>query len=155
MNLGKVGLSYKDRFVQSKFTSPDRFNEVEYSRNYNISQITEQVDEKLRELTLKLFPIDELKILSSFAFLRRGDNFKTDRYNNTIQFSDQKTFNSYYNLDFVSNKNVNFKSDWLRQKGSAYYLIWNLKPGIDFLAEDRKDYRQNPRFAYLSKLKIL
>ena len=58
LNLGKVGLSYKDRFVQSKFTSPDRFNEVEYSRNYNISQITEQVDEKLRELTLKLFPID-------------------------------------------------------------------------------------------------
>ena len=143
LNLGKVGLSYKDRFVQSKFTAPDRFNEVEYNRNYNISSITEQVDEKLRELTVKLFPIDELKILSSFAFLRRGDNFKTDRYNNTIQLSDQKSFNAIYNLDFVSNKNVSLKSNWLRQKGSAYYLIWNLKPGIEFLAEDRKDYRQN------------
>jgi hypothetical protein len=35
------------------------------------------------------------------------------------------------------------KSSWLRQKGSAYYLIWNLKPGIDFLVEERKDYGQN------------
>ncbi len=143
LNLGKVGLSYKDRFVQSKFTSPDRFNEVEYNRNYNISQITDQVDEKLRELSVKLFPIDELKVLSSFAFLRRGENFKTDRYNNTIQLSDQKYYNAVYNLDYVSNKNVNLKSDWLRQKGSAYYLIWQLKPGIEFLAEDRKDYLRN------------
>lgn len=143
LNLGKVGLSYKDRFVQSKFTSPDRFNEVEYNRNYNISQITEQVDEKLRELSVKLFPINELKVLSSFAFLRRGENFKTDRYNNTVQLSDQKSYNAIYNLDYVSNKNVNLKSDWLRQKGSAYYLMWQFKPGIEFLAEDRKDYLQN------------
>ncbi len=143
LNFGKIGLSYKDRFVQSKFTSPDRFNEVEYNRNYNISSYNEQVDEKLRELTVKFFPIDELKVFSSFAFLRRGNNFKTDRYNNTIQFADQKTYNAYYNLDFVSNKNVNLKSSWLRQKGSAYYLFWKLKPGVDFLAEDRKDYQQN------------
>ncbi len=143
LNLGKVGLSYKDRFVQSKFTSPDKFNEAEYNRNYNISQVTEQVDEKLRELTVKLFPTDELKVLSSFSFLRRGDNFKTDRYNNTVQYSNQKSINAYYNLDYVSNKNLNLKSSWLRQKGSAYYLFWNLKPGIDFLAEDRKDYRLN------------
>ncbi len=143
LNLGKVGLSYKDRFVQSKFTSPDRFNEVEFSRNYNISQITEQVDEKLRELSVKLLPIDELKFSSSFAFLRRGDNFKTDRYNNTAQLTDQKTYNVFYNLDYVSNKNVNLKSTWLRQKGSAHYSIWKLKPGLEFLAEDKKDSRQS------------
>lgn len=143
LNLGKVGLSYKDRFVQSKFTSPDRFNETEYDRNFNITQAAEQVDEKLRELTVKLFPNDELKILSSFAFLRRGDNFKTDRYNNTIQFSDQKSYNAIYNLDYLSNKNFSLKSNWLRQKGSAYYSFWKLKPGLEFLAEDRKDYLRN------------
>ena len=143
LNLGKAALSYKDRFVESKFTSPDRFNDVEYNRNYNISSTTEPVDEKLRELTLRLFPIDELKVLSSVAFLRRGDDFKTDRYNNTIQFSDQKTFNAIYNLDFVSNKNFNLKSSWLRQKGSAYYSFLNLRPGIEFLAEDKRDYNQN------------
>jgi hypothetical protein len=27
----------------------------------------------------------------------------------------------------------------MRQKGSAFYLFGNLKPGVDFLAEDRKD----------------
>jgi hypothetical protein len=143
LNFGKIGLSYKDRFVQSKFTSPDRFNEVEYNRNYNISSGTEQVDEKLRELVVKLFPTDELKVFSSFAFLRRGYDFKTDRYNNTIQLADQKIYNAFYNLDFVLNQNVDVKSSWLRQKGSAYFLFWKLKPGLDFLAEDRKDYRSN------------
>jgi hypothetical protein len=142
-NLGKVGLSYKDRFVQSKFTTPDRFNEVEYNRNYNISSATEQVDEKLRELSVNLFPIDELKVLSSFSFLRRGDEFKTDRYNNTIQLTDQKTYNAFYNFDYVSNLNNNLKSDWLRQKGSAYYSFGKLRPGFEFLAEDRKDYQSN------------
>lgn len=143
LNLGKVGLSYKDRFVQSKFTSPDRFNEVEYNRNFNISQIEEQVDEKLSELSVRLFPIDELKVLSSFAFLRRGENFKTDRYNNTIQLSDQKSYNAFYNLDYVSNKNLRLNSSWLRQKGSAHYLFWKLKPGMEFAAEDKKDYLNN------------
>lgn len=143
LNLGKVGLSYKDRFVQAKFTSPDRFNEAEYNRNYNISSITEQADEKLRELTVRLFPIEELKVLSSFSFLRRGDNFKTDRYNNTLQLSDQKAYSFLYNIDLISNKNINLKSSWFRQSGSAYHLFWKLKPGLNFLAEDRKDYRQN------------
>ncbi len=143
LSFGRVAFSYKDRFVQSKFTSPDRFNDVEFNRNYNISQTAEQVDEKLRELTLKFYPLDELKILSSIAFLRRGEDFKTDRYNNTIQLSDQKSYSANYNIDFVSNKNLNFKSSWLRQRGSAFYEIWKLKPGLDFLAEDKKDFSKN------------
>lgn len=141
LSLGKIGLSYKDRFVQGKFTSPDRFNEVEFNRNYNISQIIEQEDEKLREFAIRLLPIDELKITSLFSFLRRGNDFKADRYNNIVQFTDQKNYNASYNLDYVSNTNINLRSKWLRQKGSAYFLFWKLKPGIDFLTEDRKDYR--------------
>ncbi len=35
ISLGKIGFSYKDRFTQSKFTSADRINEIEFDRNYN------------------------------------------------------------------------------------------------------------------------
>ena len=37
ISLGKIGFSYKDRFTQSKFTSADRINEIEFNRDYNIS----------------------------------------------------------------------------------------------------------------------
>lgn len=143
LSLGKAGFSYKDRFIKSKFTAPDRFNEAEYNRNFNIAQTDMPVDEKLQELSLRLFPIDELKLIGTFSFLKRGDNFRTDRYNNTIQLTDQKKYEFTYNMDFVANKNFDLESNWLRQKGSAHYKIWNLKPGLDFLAEDKKDYKKN------------
>lgn len=143
LSLGKVGASYKDRFIQSRFTSPDRFNEVEFSRNYNLSQSSKPIDERLRELSIKLYPVSELRILSSFAFLSRGENIKTDRYNNTIQFSNQKSYSANYNIDFVRNKNLEFKSSWLRQRGNAFYEFGKIKPGLEFLAEDKKDYSKN------------
>lgn len=153
LNFGKVGFSYKDRFVQSKFTSPDRFNEVEFNRNYNITLATEQADESLRELNVNLLPIDELDINSSFALLKRGDNFSANRYNNTVQLSDKKSYNAFYNFDYVSNKNLGSKSHWLRQRGSASYQFGIIKPGIDFLSEDKKDFRGNLDSLLSSSLK--
>ena len=43
INLGKAGISYKDRFVQNKFTSLDRIDEVEFNRYYNVSSVEENV----------------------------------------------------------------------------------------------------------------
>jgi hypothetical protein len=139
LNLGKAGLSYKDRFVQSKFTSLDRFDEVEFSRNYNTSSQTQPQDESLREIGLLLQPLNELTLNSSAGFLRKGDNFSSDRFNNTIRFSDDKSFNAEYNLDIINSKTSLLKSNWLRHKGNVYYSFWLLKPGFEFMAEDKQD----------------
>jgi hypothetical protein len=139
VDLGKAGFSYKDRFIQGKFTSLDRFDEVEFNRNYNTSTQTQQQDESLREIGLSLQPINELIINSSAGFLRKGDDFSSDRFNNIIRFSDMKSFNVEYNLDLVNSKTSLLKSNWLRHKGNAYYSFWLLKPGFEFLAEDKQD----------------
>lgn len=139
LNLGKAGFSYKDRFIQGKFTSLDRFDEVEFNRNYNTSSQTQPQDESLREIGLLLQPVNEITLNSSAGFLRKGDNFSSDRFNNTIRFSDMKSFNVEYNLDLVNSKTSILKSNWLRHKGNAYYSFWLLKPGFDFLAEDKQD----------------
>jgi hypothetical protein len=141
LDLGKAGLSYRDRFIQSKFTSLDRFDDVEFSRNYNSSSQTSLKDESLREIAINLLPIQELSITSTAGFLRKGDDFSSDRFNNLLRFTDTKTFNVEYNLDYVKSKTSLLKSNWLRHKGNAYYSVWLLKPGIDFLAEDKKDNR--------------
>jgi hypothetical protein len=35
MDLGKAGITYKDRYIGDKFTSADRINEIEFNRLYN------------------------------------------------------------------------------------------------------------------------
>ncbi len=139
INLGKAGISYKDRFVQNKFTSLDRINEVEFNRYYNVSSVEENVDQELREINLNLIPIELLNINSMAGFLREGNDFSSDRFNNTMQFSDNKDFQVNYNLDYVKTKNLSLRSYWLRQSGSGFYQWWKLKPGIEFLAENKTD----------------
>ena len=139
LDLGKAGLSYRDRFIQDRFTSLDRFNEVEFDRNYNTASQTKSEDESLREIGVSLQPIQELTINSTAGFLRQGDNFSSDRFNNLFRFSDSKTFNVDYNLDYVTSTNLTLKSNWLRHKANAFYTFWLLKPGIEFLAEDKQN----------------
>ncbi len=141
LSLGKIGASYKDRFIQKKFTSTDRFNEVEFDRLYNTSGSSQNEDEQFREFKLNLIPINILNITSSVGFLKRGDDFRSDRYNNIIRLSDNNSYNVTYNLDYVNSRNLLVKSNWFRHSGEAYYTFWKLKPGMSLLAEDRVDKR--------------
>lgn len=139
LDFGKAGLTFRDRFIQGKFTSLDRYDDVEFNRNYNSADQTVPEDETLREIGISLQPLQELTVNSSAGFLRKGDNFSSDRYNNLLRFSDSKDFNVEYNLDYVKSTNITLKSNWLRHKGNAFYSFWKLKPGIEFLAEDKQD----------------
>jgi hypothetical protein len=139
VNLGKIGFSYKDRFIDKRFTSTDRFNEVEFDRIYNTAGSPEEQDEQFREAKLNLVPIDELNIVSSAGFLRRGDTYKSDRFNNFLKLSDNRFYNLFYDLDYVDTKNSSRLSAWVRQAGDAHYIFWKLKPGFNFLAENKRD----------------
>jgi hypothetical protein len=151
ISLGKIGFSYKDRFVQDKFSSADRVNGIEFNRNYNISQTPVNPSEELREIGLNLIPINQLNINSSYGFVQRGI-FTSNRFNNSVILAD-KDYNVNYNLDYVSSTDQFLKSYWVRQKGSAFYLFGNLKPGIDFLAENRKDEYTSNDSLYSTSLK--
>ncbi len=139
ISLGKAGVSYKDRFVLSRFTSPDRFNEVEFNRNYNLSSLSEPQNESLRELSLQLIPTEQLFINTSIGILKQGDVFSSDRYNNILKFTDNTSYNIDYNFDYVKSVSKLLTSKWLRQKGDAYYTFWQLKPGVEFLSENKND----------------
>jgi hypothetical protein len=139
LNLGKIGFSYKDRFIQGKFYSADRFNQVEFNRIYNINPLTQRQDESLREIRLSLLPVKELSITSLAGFLRKGENFKSDRFNSTLKITNDDNYNIDYNFDYNISENSLVKTDWLRQAGNSYFIFWKLKPGIEFLAEDKRE----------------
>jgi hypothetical protein len=139
VSLGQIGFSYKDRYIENTFTSLDRINSIEYNREYNITDTTSTKNEELREFNLTLIPVNELNINSAYSSLKRGEDFKSDRFNNTLIFSDNKTYSLNYNLDYVSSTDSSYKSNWIRQKSSGYYSFGKLKPGFDFIAENKND----------------
>ncbi|MBS4033840.1 MAG: hypothetical protein KGZ85_05195 [Ignavibacterium sp.] len=153
LNLGKAGFSFRDRFIQDKFTSADRFNEVEFNRNYNTLQSRESDDELLREIGLTLLPINNFKLSASAGFLRKGDSFSSDRFNNILSFSDNKTFGLNYNLDYVKSKNELLSSSWFRHRADAFYTYLIFKPAFEFIAEDKVDKRTNSDSLIVGSLK--
>lgn len=155
INLGKAGISYRERFVEKKFTSFDRFNDVEFNRYYNTSTANEKENESLREIGLTLIPIEELRVNSAAGFLYKGDSFSSKRFNNLINLSDNKSYSAEYNLDYVNTSNQIINSKWFRHRGNAYYQFWNLKPGIEFLAEDKNDKRSGKDSLLNGSLKYL
>lgn len=153
LNFGKIGFSYKDRFTEKRFKSVDRFNEVEFERNYNtISQNTEQ-NEILREASLKMIPSDFITINSSYGLLKRGNLFSSSRYNNSLVVGDNKDYSVTYNLDIADAKSNSSKSFWVRQRANAFYTVWKLKPGIEFLSEKKTDKLINNNLLVSGSLK--
>jgi len=136
LNLGKAGFSYKDRFIQDRFTSIDRINAVEFSRYYNVDSEAEG-NEVLREIGLSLIPVNNLNINSSVGILRQGSEYKSDRYNNTVNYTDS-LLNVKYNVDYVKTESISTKTSWLRQTGSGAYSLGKFKPGVEYLAEDKE-----------------
>ncbi|MEK6552519.1 MAG: hypothetical protein AABZ54_03620, partial [Bacteroidota bacterium] len=78
LSLGKIGISFKDRFIQSRFTSLDRIDEIEFNRYYNLpSQLSK--DQTLREAVLNYLPSQNIFLNTKYGFLKQGDQFSSDR----------------------------------------------------------------------------
>jgi len=138
INFGKVGLSYKDRFIQSKFVTLDRINEAEFNRYYNVSENI-NADEQLREINLSLIPDDNLNINSQYGFLKKGSSFNSERFLTNVDLNKSESVNLNYNFDFVTSENSATFTDWLRQNGKVNYNLGFIKPGFEFLYEDKKE----------------
>jgi len=154
LSLGKVGLSFKDRFIQSRFTSLDRIDEVEFNRYYNLpSQLSQ--DQTLREAVLNYLPSKNISLNTKYGFLKQGDQFSSDRIFSGLKISEPKLYELNYDIDFVNSKNNTINSNWLRQNGKVFYSFSDFKTGIDFLAEDKKETNLGNDSLLLTSLKYL
>lgn len=141
--LGKIGLTYKDRFISNKYSPIDRINTIEFNRDYNLNSSLANLDQNLRELNLTYLPSKNLSINSFFGFLRQGSLFKSDRYKNTIQYNKGNDINAFYNIDFVKTENTNFTSKWTRQIGESKFNVFGLTSGLNYLAENKEEINLN------------
>ena len=138
INFGKIGLSLRERFIQDRFTSLERFNKVEFARDYNSSG-SSQGNEKLREGSLIVQPFDDLQSTFSYGSLKRGSAFSSDRFTNKTDLAKGKEYQFQYQIDYVNSNNGSFGSNWLRQEGTSFYSFGSVKPVFDFTAEKKLD----------------
>lgn len=138
ISLGKVGGSYRDRFIEDRYTSLDRINTIEFNRDYNIEDDGSN-NEALREFTLNLIPVEELTINSKYGFLSRGEKFESNRYLTNVNLFKESVYDLKYDFDYVNTISNNLKSDWIKQKGNGSFTIGYFNPGLEYLSELKKD----------------
>ncbi len=136
INFGKIGLSLRERFIQDRFTSIERFDKVEFTRDYNSSSAS-QGNEKLFEGSLTLQPIEILQSTFSYGSLKKGSAFSSEKFSNQTNLVKDKEYQLQYQIDFIDTKNGTLGSNWLRQKGNAFYTYGVIQPLFDFSAEKK------------------
>ncbi|MDX1702445.1 MAG: hypothetical protein R3250_17585, partial [Melioribacteraceae bacterium] len=137
-DLGKLSSSYRDRFIDKQFKSIDRINEIEFERNYNAVSGNDE-SEILREFKLNYSPIEAISLSGQYGFLKRGNNFSSERVISNLKTENYNNIDFEYNYDIVTTKKLIDETDWLRQNGRISYSFWKLKPGFEFRSENKED----------------
>ena len=136
--LGKFGFNLKDRFVESRFSSLERINSVEFDRYYNLDN-TINNDEILREVSLNYLPNSYTLIFSKCGYLKKGESFNSEKYNFNIKSEKNNHFLINYDFDYVTSKSGLYSGSWLKQNGKFNYLYSYFKPGFEFNSEIKKE----------------
>ncbi|OQY76365.1 MAG: hypothetical protein B6D45_03850, partial [Ignavibacteriales bacterium UTCHB3] len=139
MKLNSFSLKYRERFVQADFSSPDRFNTVEFDRDYNTGSVTTKADETLREAGFSFYPIAGNGVDLSYGYLKRGDNFKSERLNGTIKSYDDENRDISYTADLVTSENSLLNSVWLKQNGAGNWKAGFINLGAFFESEIKRE----------------
>lgn len=138
VSLGKAGISFKDRFIDKRYSTLDRINSVEFNREYNIPTETGN-DQSLRELRVHLFPVKQLYVMSQYGYMKQGNIFNSERILTELKLLDENKYQLDYSIDFVKSENSIVNTKWNRQNAKSFYNLGFLKPGFDFLFENKED----------------
>lgn len=141
LELGNASLSVKERYVEGKFSSLDRFNDVDFSRNYNTGLFSGTANEQLIETRLDYRPVKQISVASLYGYLDRGGNLKSDRYNNSMRMKWENGIEGNFNFDYVKSDVSTLSSRWLKQRGELKSAAWIINPVFEYTGESRSDNR--------------
>ena len=142
-NIGAFNIDLRQRFVDNRYVSMDRMNEIEFNRQWDLSdELTG--DEMLREASFMYKPVDQVAVGSSYGTISRGDLFESHRYDATVNVEGRALPTVRYYIESINSEDVTQlrRGDWLRQRGRMFYN-WDVRertritPGVFFEQEDR------------------
>jgi hypothetical protein len=134
--VGSVGFSYYERFVEKTYNPISRIFEVEYNRNWNLDQSSSIENERLREFGLN-FNRESFSLNSSLGFLRRGNSFSTGRSIITLNFEPIDQLKANYSFTNLMTKTESINSSWQKHFGYLSYNYDGIVPEFRIEAEGK------------------
>ncbi len=136
-DIGSFDLTLKERFIDERFVSLDRINEVEFSRKWNIAD-SSGGDEEIREGALKYQPVQAVDIGGSVGRIKRGDKFTSNRYDAFVRIRKELLPQIDYMMENIKSRNTTFDQDgnWIRQGGSIEYPYGIIIPRLKLTSEN-------------------
>lgn len=137
-SIGDFDLSLSERFVDHRFSSLDRYNEIEFSRKWNVES-TGSGNEEIREANLSWKPSHAIDIAGTYGFLNMPDTYRTTRLQSDLQYKDSLQNMVRYQREDIQSTDLLQKesSEWTRQRGTAEYSFWKLRPSLRVESEER------------------
>ena len=151
LKLHTLEVKFKEKLVNKIFTPLERYNPVEFYREYDI-QDSNKLTEDLREASIKIAPVNYINFNATFGQLLRGKTFDAIRTagefsikNDSIGIPDARSKIEIINTD---NLLVSTKSRWIRQYASAGYKKFlggfsYDNPNFEFRADYFQENREN------------
>ena len=137
-NFGELRFELSDRYVDRAFAPLDRFNDVEFSRDWNLTNQTNS-NEEIREGALTYIPMPHLSIGGGYGLLDRARETKSLRTHGEVALKDSTLPALQYNFENISNDDYagQQNSTWLRQHATTEYRLVNVTPSIGVESENR------------------
>jgi hypothetical protein len=152
MKINHFDLTLKQKVVNKLFNSLERFNAVEFNRQYNITDSL-KLTENLTEAAMNFYPVSSFSLSGNFGMLKRGDRFTATRTNASLLFSEDslRLPTALYKIEIINSddKIINRNGNWIKHFGRAGYRKFfgsqsfsdpNIEFTMTFEAEDRQNY---------------
>ncbi|MBA4312563.1 MAG: hypothetical protein C0417_08025 [Chlorobiaceae bacterium] len=141
-DFGTFDFGFKERFVGKYFSPMDRVNEVEYNRNWNITDNLKE-DENLMEGNFTYRPKQFLSLGTQIGKVTRGSRFSSFKYALNGEIREELFPLIQYRMENISTLNNLFdsKSKWSKHYLNGAYRLGMLEPRIHFSLEDLRTSR--------------
>ncbi len=115
LDLGSADLRFRERIVGASFVPLDRFNDVEFSRQWNLNEST-KANEELHEGSIAYRPSESLTLGGTMGSLSRGDEFSSARYTGNVGYHAERLPDVGYMFELIrsSNAPADQSSTWIR-----------------------------------------
>jgi len=136
VRVASLGLKARQRLTGENFSPPERFNEIEFDRNWNTAGKRGGRD-LLRDAELTLTPVEGLSLEGYAGSLERGDLFASQRYSSTLRSGEDVR----YSVEILRSDDgaASLSSERWRQEGSARFAFGRIVPRLLFRGERLAD----------------
>lgn len=141
VRLGELELRLSDRFVDRRFVSLDRSNEIEFNRAWNLG-LSAAGDEEIREMALNYQPLKTIRLGAAYGMLERRGSFRSRRTILNADVADSVGPHTSYSSEFLQSEDLLLpnKSSWVRQKGDISYGVSKFQTGLRVEMENREEH---------------